>query len=505
MRGLKKVKISNILAVCLLLILSGCGSGGGSSSAAPNPTPTVAWQNCTESRFQSEQFSCATLNVPLDYQNPGAGTTYLGIVKYQKYPSATQLLFFNNGGPWAVNTAEPTSFTNFPDSILQQYTIITFDPRGVGMSERLDGCSMPSPTGDSLMTQIGFSNTYYNLKGQFQYCFVNESSPLKYYMGTINTANDLDYIRSAMGYNQISYLGYSYGTQLGSLYLMLFTPHVDKMILDGNINPDHSIYTRDIVVGYGFTLALNNMLNLCNQNENCVLYPTAHESYDQFVKLIDEGKITVIPGNSTLTLGDFFEDLGTDLYNTRNYPNILNKIKVGITDHTYSKPLQGGFNRDSLVRSIVNKNDYNYTNLNSDNDIFSVASLYWNKFDFNAYNTLVELSNSYFVQLLNNSLPNLTYPTLTNKVLVIGNLYDPATPYTNSVSMSSAIPGSVLLALNSGNHCAYNVGISQCIDNYGNNYLLNGASALPPSGTLCDDALNPTSPTTIVNIHRNIE
>jgi len=56
------------------------------------------------------------------------------------------------------------------------------------------------------------------------------------------------------------------------------------------------------------------------------------------------------------------------------------------------------------------------------------------------------------------------------------------------------LPNSVLLSFNGGGHCAYNVGVSQCINNYANAYLLNGAESLPPVGTVCNDAINPSSP-----------
>ncbi|BCI87510.1 hypothetical protein NIIDMKKI_27160 [Mycobacterium kansasii] len=37
-------------------------------------------------------------------------------------------------------------------------------------------------------------------------------------VGTVNVAKDLDAIRAALGDDKLTYLGYSYGTRIGSAY-----------------------------------------------------------------------------------------------------------------------------------------------------------------------------------------------------------------------------------------------------------------------------------------------
>ncbi|WP_432950986.1 alpha/beta fold hydrolase [Kribbella sp. CA-253562] len=48
----------------------------------------------------------------------------------------------------------------------------------------------------------------------------------------------MDRIRAVLGERKISYLGYSYGTYLGSVYAQLFPHRLDRFVLDGPINPD---------------------------------------------------------------------------------------------------------------------------------------------------------------------------------------------------------------------------------------------------------------------------
>jgi len=47
-------------------------------------------------------------------------------------------------------------------------------------------------------------------------------------------ARDLNLARQLMGDQNLNYIGYSYGTWLGSWYAKLFPEHTGRMLLDGN-------------------------------------------------------------------------------------------------------------------------------------------------------------------------------------------------------------------------------------------------------------------------------
>ena len=55
---------------------------------------------------------------------------------------------------------------------------------------------------------------------------------------TVDTAKDMDRVRQSLGDPKLSYLGYSYGTVLGSTYAHLFPKNVRAMVLDGAVDPD---------------------------------------------------------------------------------------------------------------------------------------------------------------------------------------------------------------------------------------------------------------------------
>jgi pimeloyl-ACP methyl ester carboxylesterase len=56
-------------------------------------------------------------------------------------------------------------------------------------------------------------------------------------MATDDVARDMDLIRAALGEEEISYLGVSYGTLLGATYATLFPQRVRSMVLDAPLDP----------------------------------------------------------------------------------------------------------------------------------------------------------------------------------------------------------------------------------------------------------------------------
>lgn len=476
------------------VLISGCSSGNSSN----NTVTSVNWQSCAD--FAESEFQCADVAVPLDYNNLSLGTTFVHAVKYQKYATANEALFINPGGPWGSVTRSKSYFQRFSDSILQKYSIINFDPRGVGLSTKISDCKITSPiSSGSTMEQANFIKAFSLYQGQLTACFELESNSVKNYMGTDITAKDMDYIRRGSGYSKISFLGYSYGTQLGSMYLSLFPNNIDKMVLDGNMNPDHDMYPLMVGASGSFVATLQYLLDSCNQNPECVLYPNANEQYFEFVNQIKAGLIHTDDG-AVINLDDLYSYLVSHLMRVNSYPLILSDIKDGLNDKTfnYQQQNESTISGNSLVFSIVIGSDLNLNGLSTYQDAMNLASSYWNKTGFDSYVILTndpQNENLFrsFSSLPNNPLPNLIYPSTVNPVLVVGNYYDPSTNYENSMAMNAAIPNSVLLSFSGGGHCAYNVGVSQCINDHVNAYLLSGDKAvLPPVGTLCN-ANNPTT------------
>ena len=58
------------------------------------------------------------------------------------------------------------------------------------------------------------------------------------YVGTNNSARDIDAIRAALGEATISYFGFSYGSELGGTWATLFPTTVRAAVFDGAVDPN---------------------------------------------------------------------------------------------------------------------------------------------------------------------------------------------------------------------------------------------------------------------------
>lgn len=80
------------------------------------------------------------------------------------------------------------------------------------------------------------------------------------------------------------------------------------------------------------------------------------------------------------------------------------------------------------------------------------------------------------------TIPPLPKAPTRTKVLVIGNLHDPATPYQGAKDLAKTMGNAELLSWDGEGHTSYLEG-SSCIDNYVNAYLI--SKDLPPKNTTC--------------------
>ena len=67
----------------------------------------------------------------------------------------------------------------------------------------------------------------------------------------------MDLVRQALGDEQLTYLGYSYGTTLGSTYAELFPDKVRALVLDGAVDPDATRQANAEAQAPGFEAAFD--------------------------------------------------------------------------------------------------------------------------------------------------------------------------------------------------------------------------------------------------------
>ncbi|MEV6239899.1 alpha/beta hydrolase [Lentzea sp. NPDC051838] len=196
----------------------------------------VTWEECTfpgvaeetVKKFKTVKgLACATVQVPRDWHNPADGNTIgIRVSKTEtayKGTSRQGIALVNPGGPGGSGLPWGAAMALRTPVLAGQYDFIGFDPRGVGLSSPLK-CSYTVPNS----TDVNVLN-----KAKVDGCLEN---PLTKFITTEQTTYDMDFIRVLLGEKKTSYIGYSYGTWLGTWYAATFPNKVHRMLLDSAVD-----------------------------------------------------------------------------------------------------------------------------------------------------------------------------------------------------------------------------------------------------------------------------
>ena len=168
------------------------------------------------SRCEAEGLTCLHVTVPLDPTGTTPGTVSLWVNEYV-VPHPRGVMFLLAGGPGQASAEDIYIGT---DSTLHRlfpgYTLVTFDPRGTGMSDPLHCSSLSAPTSAEVLAarcakQLGPDRDYYR---------------------TTDNADDIDAVRKALGFDRIGIWGTSYGTDVAVTYARMYPTHVERLLLD---------------------------------------------------------------------------------------------------------------------------------------------------------------------------------------------------------------------------------------------------------------------------------
>ena len=201
----------------------------------------------------------------------------------------------NPGGPGAsaVDTVAGMGVALADTEIPRRFDLVGFDPRGVGHSTPELRCRTDAefdayrrePNADYSPAGVAHIEALYR---QFaQRCAQPDRQGFLASVGTASTARDMDVVRAALGENQINYLGYSYGTEIGAAYAEAYPDRVRAMVLDGAVDPSLDPIDENFRQMAGFQTAFEDYAADCAQLAGCPLGNDPAQFVNRYHQLID--------------------------------------------------------------------------------------------------------------------------------------------------------------------------------------------------------------------------
>jgi pimeloyl-ACP methyl ester carboxylesterase len=463
--------------------VSSGGYGAGSSAIVPAAS-ALNWQACTG---QLAGLECASLQVPLNYADPGGRKITIALSMLPATAPAAQqqgVMLVNPGGPgepgrsFAAYVAEGVS-----PQVRADYDIVGFDPRGVGGS-------VPALSCDPTFFQ-GVRPDYIPASAAAEQVLINRAKTYaagceqKFgwflpYETTVNTARDMDQIRRLFGVKQITYYGFSYGTYLGQVYGTLFPGQVRRMVLDSTVDPAGAWYTDNIDQDYAFQGRLEAFFGWIAEYDGTYhlgsttaqVQAAYYEIRDKLEKQPLDGKVgedelddTILEGGYLNTLWPSFAQALSEYLNDGNGADLLAQYQ------NYGVQSENAF----AVYNAVECGDVNWprnwAKWQSDTlTVYKTAPFQaWDNAWFNAACAFWPVKGpAQPFQVSGAKLP---------PVLMLQGTLDAATPYAGAQVAHKLLPTARMVVVEGGGNHGQSLESPSdtCVQNYLNSYLSAGA------------------------------
>ncbi|AYY12595.1 alpha/beta hydrolase [Actinobacteria bacterium YIM 96077] len=483
------------------------------------PVPDIEWEACEDG------LHCATVQVPLDYDDPGGETAELALAKHPAGDPDARLgtLFVNPGGPGdsAVQSV-PWYVDNLPSDTRRRFDVVGIDPRGVGDSTPLrcrgrgQGDAAEAPSWAFPLTRAQ-ERTWLRYDRYLQRSCRTDANPIIDHMTTADTARDMDLIRQAVGDEQLTYYGISYGSYLGATYAAMFPDRVRAVVVDGVIDPigyatghDEDDAKKPVTERWGSARGawetLTSAFAECDRvgEKRCPIAGESTAKWHRIMNRLEEGPVDV--DGTQLRYQDVVITVDGSLRAVTSYLPLMRFIDE-THDAMFGSPREreeadAGAAFTRLQRHIAD--DPEPATSDESDDLMPVTQgiicadsgnpdspRAWvdaaDRAEREApwFGRLWSWRSSVCSQWPGSSEDAYRGPfeaETSNPVLLVAHLHDPASPISGARVLNTLLEGSRMLTLDGWGHGA--LGESECVAAKVDDYLISGT--LPPAGSVCE-------------------
>ncbi len=444
---------------------------------------------------------CSSLRVPLDYTNLALGDITIALSRTRHTGSTFQgSLVVNPGGPGSpgLDFAKYVAKDVTP-AVAKEFDIIGFDPRGTGNSNPVK--CMTSKQTASWLAMDSTPDSPNEVASVMRSAAQISKGCLKYtpkiapFVGTPFTTQDLELLRSALGEEKLNWLGFSYGTSLGTSYIEKYPTHVGRFVLDGAVDPSLNSMQLSLGQSKGFQQAFQNYAQHCLDEAPCGLGSSRAEittKVNRLLARLDTRPMATQYGvrlTQSLGMGGIFTALySTDLWGLLSdaLDQAFHADGTGLLELSWIGSDQTGPSSfASNIQSAYYAIDCWDLPASPGAAGLAKAARSWS-----ASAAIPEMAKSMSWSNAPCSTwfghnPNPPAPAssaTTAPILIVGTKFDPATPYPWAQSLNKQLATSTLLTYEGNGHTAFGNG-STCVDSSVNDYLLRGIT--PPAGKRC--------------------
>lgn len=483
----------------LALVVTGCAvapaspalSADVSADLQPFYSQSLTWTKCGE-------LKCATIKVPLDWAKPSAGSIKLALNYLPSTGTADKgWLLENPGGPGGsgIDFVKGGGEQVGSADVKAHYNIVGFDPRGVMSSSKVVCLNNkqtdtflyePTPGAIGSTTELNATKAAYK---SFAAACKKNTGALLGKVDTVSAARDMDIIRALLGETKLNYLGYSYGTFLGTTYAALYPQNVGRFVLDGAIDPTVSDEDSSAFQLKAFDTALKNYLKNCLEVTPSICpftgtVDSAMVKVTSFFKTLETKPIKTTLTGRKLTISGGITGLIMTLYSNSYWRYTSSAFKsafagdgtlfLQLADFYNDRNPNGTYGSNMLeanmaINCLDGRSNSSTAAMNAQNARLAGLSPFFGRYWRNG--ALGCAAWPYPVA----TRPASYAATGSGPILVVGTTGDPATPYWEAQDLANKIlDNGHLITFNGEGHTAYGRSNS-CVVDAVDAYLIYGS------------------------------